>query len=157
MTRAHGFSTEFATLYSQIRVYYVWKLRRSKMSAHSNLSSKDMRNTVELVADYLRPREHTIPFCTKKHFAVSHTPYCAQKPPQNDGSSPLSASTLRDTFMGSAASLGFVKDCSQHRENAARKSCALATAAKCALHLKRDVLPLFAEDKMATYKHLRFV
>lgn len=103
---------------------------------HNNLSVRDMMNTVELIADLLRPGVRAILFCTAQHFCVWHTPLCAHNSTQNEGSSSSSALASRDTFMVSRALLTLVSDPSHHRNNPRRKSCALSAAVKFTLHLK---------------------
>lgn len=129
----------------------------SENSAHDNLSIRDIKSTGELIADFLRPNGHAIFFCTAQQFAFWHTLFCKYKSTQNDGSSSTPASTSRDTFTLSAAAFPLVDSPSHYRTNPAGNSCALATAVKLALHVKKNGLPLAAEEKTVDYKQLGFV
>lgn len=59
--------------------------------------------------------------------------------------------------MVSAASLTFVDDSLHHAEKPARRSCALATAFKSALHVKKNEPSLAAEEIIVNYKQFGFV
>lgn len=117
--------------------YNVWRLKKPKISSHDNLFFRDMKNTIELIAYFLRPGGYGICFCTAQQSAVWHTLFCAYKSTQSDGLSLSSASTLSDTCMVSAASLTFKDHPSHHRNNPAKKFCALAKSFKFALHVEK--------------------
>lgn len=131
--------------------YSVRRLRKAKNSAHDNLSVKDMRTTLELDAELLRPNGHEIIFCTAQQFAVWHTLFRVPKSTHDDGSSSSSATPSRDLFMVIAAPLTFVDEPFRKHNNSARKSCVLATSVEFVMHVKKNKLSPVADKKMVNY------
>lgn len=75
---------------------------------------------------------------------------------QDDGSSWLSASTSSATFQVSAAPLTLLDDLLHHYNSPAKRSCALATTVRLALHVRKSVILLAAEEKMVSYTQFGF-
>lgn len=86
-------------------LYNFRRLKKSKNSAFDKLSLKDMKKTLEIIADFLRPGEHGILFCTAQHSGVLHSVFSAHRFTQSDSLFSSSASISRDMFMVSAAPL----------------------------------------------------
>lgn len=53
--------------------YKIRRLKKSKNSAHDDLSFRDMKDTVEIIADLLRSYGHAILFCTAQQLTVWRT------------------------------------------------------------------------------------
>lgn len=137
--------------------YSIRRLNKSKNSAYDNLSFRDIRSTVELIADLLRPAGRETLFCTGQQFVVWHVLFSSQKSRQVEGSCSSSAWTSRDTTTISAAPVAFVDDASHHGNNPARQSRSLASSDKFALHVKYDGLLFAAEKATVNDKQLGFV
>lgn len=134
------------------RPYNVWRLTKSKNFGHDSLSAGNMKNTVKLIVDLQWPGGNAILFCIAQQLAVWHVLFCAHKFTQNDGSSLSSASMPRDTFVVRAAPVKFENDPLHHCDDPARRLYASAIAVKLALHVKKNGLPLAAEENMVNYK-----
>lgn len=104
--------------------------RQAKHSVYDELSLTNMNKTIQLARDHLRPGCHGIFFCTAKQISKWQSPFKALFPESDRGPS--------KTFMVDNAPLTFVDHPSFHRNNSARKFCALVNAVYFALHVKKN-------------------
>lgn len=129
--------------------YNVRRNRQAKHSTYDELSLSAMRETVEVVAEMLRPGGHAVLFCTAQQFPIWQNLFQAVS---SESEGPPSR-----MFMVDNAPMTFVDHPSFHRNNPARKSCALASAVDFALHVKKNGKYFAEEEKMVNYKQFGFV
>lgn len=102
---------------------YIARLtRRTKNFPQDSPSVRDVEHIVKRITDLLQSGGHANLFCTDHKFASRHIFFCVQKLAHSDGSSPPSASTLRDLFVVSAAPFISVDNFSLHCSTLLRES-----------------------------------